>query len=110
MSLPPWPNAWIRVVLATVALPPAMATAPPLTRRVPAASRLNVIAFLALSPVAASTPVAGLKLLEIAIVVVLSKVCAGWHRRVSTPTWRSAKSLTSAWVSEEQVSGSVDMS
>jgi hypothetical protein len=53
-----------------------MGTAPPLTRRLPAASRLAVIVLPALSPKAVSMPVAVLKLPEMAIVVVLSKLCA----------------------------------
>ena len=42
MSLPPWPKTWIRLVLATVGVPPRIGTAPPLTRILPAALRLTV--------------------------------------------------------------------
>ena len=42
VSLPPWPNTWIRLVFATVGVPPMTGTAPPLTRMLPAALRLIV--------------------------------------------------------------------
>ena len=42
MSLPPRPNAWIKLVFATVGVPPVTGTAPPFTRIAPAALRLNV--------------------------------------------------------------------
>ena len=35
ISLPPWPKTWIRLVLATVAGPPRIGTAPPLTEKSP---------------------------------------------------------------------------
>ena len=71
-SLPPWPKTWITAVLATVAWPPATATAPPLTSMVPAASRLTVMVLLRLSPNTDSKPAAGEKLALIAMVVILS--------------------------------------
>ena len=61
MSLPPRPNTWIRLVFATVAVPPTMDTAPPLTRIVPAASRLTVTLLSRLSPRTVSTPAPGEK-------------------------------------------------
>ena len=42
VSLPPWPKTWISAVFATGGVPPVTATAPPLTRMVPAALRLTV--------------------------------------------------------------------
>src|SRR5262245_42259705 len=47
------------VVLATVALPPATLTAPPLTRRLPAVSRLTVMWLAKLSPATVRMPVPG---------------------------------------------------
>ena len=73
VSLPPLPNTLIRKVLATVGWPPWTATAPPLTRMLPAALRLVVIVLSRSSPVVVSTSVPASKLLEIAIGVVLSK-------------------------------------
>ena len=49
-SLPPCPKAWMSEVLATVGVPPATVTAPPLTRIWPAALRLIVIELSRLSP------------------------------------------------------------
>ena len=49
VSLPSCPNISIRLVLATVDGPPLILTAPPLTRRLPAALRLTMILLL-LSP------------------------------------------------------------
>ena len=43
VSLPPRPKTWMSEVLATVGVPPTTAMAPPLTRILPAASRLTVI-------------------------------------------------------------------
>jgi hypothetical protein len=74
VSLPPWPKAWIKVVLATVGVPPWTTTAPPLTRMAPAASRLVVITLSRVSPISVSTPVAGMKLAVTAIVLILWKV------------------------------------
>ena len=61
MSLPPWPKTWIRLVLATVGVPPRIATAPPLTRIVPAALRLTVIVLSRASPKTVRMPAAGEK-------------------------------------------------
>ena len=74
VSLPPWPNTWIRLVLATVGVPPRTGTAPPLTRMVPAALRLVVIVLSRSSPNSVSMPAAWMKLAVIAIFVILSKV------------------------------------
>jgi hypothetical protein len=74
VSLPAPPNTSISPVLATVAGPPLMDTAPSFTKICPAASRLVVIVLAWLSPVVVNTPVVGLKLLVIAIVLILSKV------------------------------------
>jgi hypothetical protein len=71
MSSPPWPNAWISLVLATVAVPPLTATAPPFTRIVPAALRLNVIVLLRLSPNVDRICEVGEKVAVMAIVVPL---------------------------------------
>src|SRR5687768_12516566 len=71
-SLPPWPNTWISAVLATVAVPPLMATAPPFTRIVPAALRANVMVLLRLSPNVVRSCAVGLKVAVTAIVVFLS--------------------------------------
>ena len=68
VSLPPSPKTWIRPVLATVGVPPTTGTAPPLTRIVPAASRLNVMLLPLSSPSASSRLAARRKLAEIAIV------------------------------------------
>jgi hypothetical protein len=68
VSLPSWPETEIRPVLTTVAVPPKIGTAPPLTRRVPAASRLVSIVLSRSSPIVVSTPATGSKLLVIAIV------------------------------------------
>jgi hypothetical protein len=57
------------VVLATVAAPPSMATAPPFTRMFPAALRLVTMVLSTLSPVSVSKPVLGEKVALIAIVV-----------------------------------------
>ena len=56
VSLPPSPNTWMRAVLATVGVPPATATAPPLTRIWPAALRLTVIELSRLSPLTDRVP------------------------------------------------------
>ena len=77
VSLPSWPNAWIRPVLVTVAVPPWMGTAPALMRMLPVASRLVVIVLSRLSPVVVSAPLPGLKVLETAIVTILSKLALG---------------------------------
>ena len=74
VSFPPRPNPWIRLVLATVAVPPWMTTAPPLMRMVPAASRLTVIVLSRASPNTDSMPLVGSKDAVTAIVVVLSNV------------------------------------
>ena len=55
-SLPPCPKAWMSEVLATVGVPPATLTAPPLTRIWPAALRLIVIELSRLSPNTESVP------------------------------------------------------
>ena len=55
-SLPPRPKTWITEVLATVGVPPTTATAPPLTRILPAALRLTVMLLSRLSPVTLSVP------------------------------------------------------
>ena len=67
VSLPPCPKTWISAVLATVGVPPVTATAPPLTRILPAASRLTTIELLAASPKTVSTP-----LLNDAVVAALA--------------------------------------
>ena len=67
MSLPPCPKTWIRLVLATVGVPPLTATAPPFTRILPAASRLITIELSAASPKTLSTP-----LLNDAVVAALA--------------------------------------
>ena len=54
-------------VLATVGVPPTTATAPPLTRILPAALRLIAMLLAALSPDAVSTP-----LLNVAVVAALA--------------------------------------
>ena len=66
-SLRPWPNTWMKVVLATVGVPPAMGIAPLFTRIVPAASRLIVIVLAPLSPKTVSTP-----LVNVAVVAALA--------------------------------------
>ena len=50
-----------QAVLATVGVPPRIATAPPLTRIVPAASRLTVMVLSMASPMMLSMPAAGMK-------------------------------------------------
>jgi hypothetical protein len=72
VSLPSRPDTVIRLVFATVGVPPWTDTAPPLMRMLPAALRLVVIVLSRLSPVVVSTPVPAEKVAEIAIVVVLS--------------------------------------
>jgi hypothetical protein len=72
-SLPPWPNSCIRAVLATVAVPPKIVTAPPLTRRRPAALRLMVMLFSRSSPNTDRRPAPGVKLALIAMVLFLSE-------------------------------------
>ncbi len=67
VSLPPWPNSCIMVVLATVGWPPWTATAPPLIRIRPAASRLTLMRSSKLSPNTDSRPALGEKLALIAI-------------------------------------------
>jgi len=67
VSLPPWPKTWMREVLATVGVPPATVMAPPLTRSLPAASRLTVMLLPALSPSTLSVP-----LLNVATVAALA--------------------------------------
>ena len=62
------------MVVATVGWPPSMDTAPLFTKICPAALLLVVMVLPRLSPVSASTPVAGLKLALIAMVLVLSKI------------------------------------
>ena len=54
-------------MLATVGVPPVFATAPPLIRILPAASRLTTIELSALSPDTVSTP-----LLNVALVAALA--------------------------------------
>src|SRR5579871_5938538 len=49
-SSPAWPNTWMSDVVETVGVPPRMATAPPLTRIVPAASRLMTMVLFSESP------------------------------------------------------------
>src|SRR5262249_12306705 len=56
VSLPAWPKTVIELVLATVGVPPKTVTAPPLTRILPAASRLTVRALPAASPKTDSGP------------------------------------------------------
>ena len=56
VSLPAWPKTWMSEVLATVGVPPTTAMAPPLTRILPAASRLTVMLLLRLSPNTLSVP------------------------------------------------------
>ena len=75
VSLPPWPNTWISAVLATVAVPPLICTAPPLTRMFPAALRLVMIMLSSESPNSVSVP--RKKLAVTAMVLVLSKVGPG---------------------------------
>ncbi len=64
--------------MATVGVPPWTATAPPLTRILPAASRLTVMVLSRLSPNTVSTPVLGENVAVIAMVLVLTKI---WPRR-----------------------------
>src|SRR5262245_28531272 len=71
VSFPPRPNPWISAVLAIVAVPPTMATAPPLIRILPAALRLTVIVLSRLSAITVSTPLAGAKDAVTAIVLFL---------------------------------------
>jgi hypothetical protein len=73
VSSPFPPDTTILVVLATVGCPLSMDTAPLFTKICPAALLLVVMVLPRLSPVSASTPVAGLKLAVIAMVVVLSE-------------------------------------
>src|SRR5262249_16417451 len=61
VSLPFKPNAWIRLVLATVGVPPLIATAPPLTWIEPVASRLITLLLSFASPVTVPIPAVGLK-------------------------------------------------
>ena len=56
-SWPSKPRTRICAVLATVGVPPRTVTAPPLTRIVPAASRVMVIVLSSESPLTVSTPV-----------------------------------------------------
>src|SRR5262245_43305642 len=56
VSLPAWPKTSIRLVLATVGVPPVIGTAPPLTRMVPSATRLIVMLLPSPSPTTVSTP------------------------------------------------------
>jgi len=74
VSLPPWPNSWIKSVLATVGLPPTIATAPLLIKMFPAALRLALMVLPRPSPNTDSTRAPDKKLAEIDIVIVLSKV------------------------------------
>src|SRR5262245_51486659 len=60
-SLPPCPNAWMSDVLATVGVPPVIDTAPPLTRRAPAAFRLITMLLFWLSPMIVSISATGEK-------------------------------------------------
>ncbi len=62
-----WPNTWISPVLATVGWPPTTATAPPLMRMFPAASRLAMIVLSWLSSITDSTPVGAEKLAVVAM-------------------------------------------
>ena len=73
LSLPSSPKTWIRLVLATVGCAADYMDGAAIDQDLPAASRLTLIVLLPLSPNADNTPVAVLKLPEIAIVVVLSK-------------------------------------
>ena len=57
-------------MLATVGVPPTTATAPPLTRIVPAALREIVIELSALSPRTVSTPVLGVNVAVVAALAV----------------------------------------
>ena len=66
VSAPSWPSTLMTFVLAVVAMPPAIATAPPLTNNLPPTSRLTVIVLLVPSPVTVSTCVLELKLAETA--------------------------------------------
>src|SRR5262245_7774257 len=50
VSWPPCPKAWMVAVLAMVAVPPVMATAPPLTRSWPAALRVISMVLFEASP------------------------------------------------------------
>ncbi len=68
-SWPAWPKTRISAVLATVGEPPWTATAPLLTRILPAASRLIAIVLLAPSPYTVSTPLPGL---NVAVVAALA--------------------------------------
>ena len=72
----PRPKTWISVVLATVGEAPTTATAPPLTRIVPTASRLTSMLLAALSPKTVSTP-----LVNVAVVAAL----ADWLAAMTTP-------------------------
>ena len=56
VSLPACPKTWISVVLATVGVPPWTATAPPLTRIVPAASRQTTMVLSWASPITVKSP------------------------------------------------------
>src|SRR3954470_19637174 len=56
LSAPSRPKTWTREVLATVGVPPDAVTAPPLTRTVPAASRLTMMVLARLSPLTLRTP------------------------------------------------------
>ena len=64
------------LVLATVGVPPVTATAPPLMRIVPAASRLSVMVLSRLSPKAVRTCADGLKVAVMAIVIPLERLLA----------------------------------
>ena len=68
----------MRLVLATVGVPPWTTTAPPLTRIVPAALRLTVTALLRESAITDSRPVLALKVAVTAMAAsLLVCVCAG---------------------------------
>ena len=90
VSLPPWPKTWISAVLATVGVPPRTCTAPPLTRILPAASRLIVIVLSRLSPKTVSVPVPGL---NGAVVAALAGALAAARRPAAStvPASRRAR-------------------
>src|SRR5262249_14300441 len=58
LSLPPSPESWISLVLATVAVPPWTVTAPLFTRIVPPASRETATVLSRASPMTVNTPFA----------------------------------------------------
>ncbi len=78
VSLPPRPNTWIKLVLATVGEPPTTWTAPPLTRSWPAALRLISMLLSRPSPKTVSTP-------ALALNVAVTAALACWLAAHMTP-------------------------